>query len=287
MRAFLATAIAAGILASSASQPIAQGGPFQISVTLPAGQAAQPVDGRLLVMIAKDPKAGRAAVPDQRQHHRAADLRRRRRRLEARRVGDGRRLGARLPAREHQRHSRRHLFGAGADPQVRNVQAIRRPHREAADGSRRRAAMGARAGESLQHAGQTVSFDPKKGGTIKTRARQGDRAATSTERHQVRQTREHPERAADEILGPADASRRARAAAGRMGHASGREVSALHLSRPLPRRSHQLARDAARPQPRARLRGALQLEGLQPHAAGIRVAVLQGMDRRRISRARS
>ena len=44
---------------------------------------------------------------------------------------------------------------------------------------------------------------------------------------------------------------------------------------------------SSRSRPGARLRGALQLEGLQPHAAGIRVAVLQGLDRRRISRARS
>jgi hypothetical protein len=51
----LAAAIA---VASIPDHPVAQGGPFQISVTLPAGQAAQPVDGRLLVMIAKDAKAG-------------------------------------------------------------------------------------------------------------------------------------------------------------------------------------------------------------------------------------
>jgi hypothetical protein len=43
-------------LALTTSHPIAQGGPLRFSVTLPAGSAA--VDGRLLVMVAKDPKAG-------------------------------------------------------------------------------------------------------------------------------------------------------------------------------------------------------------------------------------
>ena len=95
---------------------------------------------------------GRAALPDQRQRQRSADLRHRCRRPQGRLGGDARRIGARLPAREHQRHSRRHVFGAGADSQVRDLQARRRPHGEDADGSRRGPAVGARARQRLQHA---------------------------------------------------------------------------------------------------------------------------------------
>jgi len=39
------------------ANPVAQGGPLRFSVTLPAAEK-QPVDGRLLVMLAKDPRAG-------------------------------------------------------------------------------------------------------------------------------------------------------------------------------------------------------------------------------------
>src|SRR5688500_8421291 len=58
MRAFMASAFAAGILCLPGSHTVAQGGPFQFSVTVPTTQASTPIDGRLLVMIAKDPKAG-------------------------------------------------------------------------------------------------------------------------------------------------------------------------------------------------------------------------------------
>ena len=58
MRALIASAFAAGVLILPGSHIVAQGGPFRFSVTLPASAASQPVDGRLLVMIAKDPKAG-------------------------------------------------------------------------------------------------------------------------------------------------------------------------------------------------------------------------------------
>src|SRR5687768_16991261 len=58
MRAFIASAFAAAILSLPGSHTVAQDGPFRFSVTLPASQASTAVDGRLLVMLAKDPKAG-------------------------------------------------------------------------------------------------------------------------------------------------------------------------------------------------------------------------------------
>jgi hypothetical protein len=50
--------IAVACFALASGQPAAQGGPVRFNVTLPAGATQSPVDGRLLVMIAKDPKAG-------------------------------------------------------------------------------------------------------------------------------------------------------------------------------------------------------------------------------------
>jgi hypothetical protein len=46
------------VLLARSSSPVAQGGPLRFSVTLPAAAGTQPVDGRLLVMLAKDPRAG-------------------------------------------------------------------------------------------------------------------------------------------------------------------------------------------------------------------------------------
>jgi len=46
------------VLVFSRPSPIAQGGPLRFSVTLPLSAGTQPVDGRLLVMLAKDQRAG-------------------------------------------------------------------------------------------------------------------------------------------------------------------------------------------------------------------------------------
>jgi hypothetical protein len=58
MRATIAVAISAALFAFGSVEPVAQGGPFRFSVTLPPSAGTQPVDGRLLVMLAKDPRAG-------------------------------------------------------------------------------------------------------------------------------------------------------------------------------------------------------------------------------------
>ena len=46
------------VVVFSRPSPIAQGGPLRFSVTLALSAGTQPVDGRLLVMLAKDPRAG-------------------------------------------------------------------------------------------------------------------------------------------------------------------------------------------------------------------------------------
>jgi len=66
MRATIAVAISAALFAFGSVEPVAQGGPFRFSVTLPASAKAtvgrpgegDSIDGRLLVMLAKDPRAG-------------------------------------------------------------------------------------------------------------------------------------------------------------------------------------------------------------------------------------
>jgi len=66
MRATIAVAISAALFAFGSVEPVAQGGPFRFSVTLPAPAKAtvgrpgegDSIDGRLLVMLAKDPRAG-------------------------------------------------------------------------------------------------------------------------------------------------------------------------------------------------------------------------------------
>jgi hypothetical protein len=51
-------AVAVALFAALTTWPEAQSGPLRFNVRVPASQAAQPLDGRLLVMIAKDPRAG-------------------------------------------------------------------------------------------------------------------------------------------------------------------------------------------------------------------------------------
>jgi hypothetical protein len=58
MRATIAVAISAALFVFGSVEPVAQGGPFRFSVTLPLSAGTQPIDGRLLVMLAKDPRAG-------------------------------------------------------------------------------------------------------------------------------------------------------------------------------------------------------------------------------------
>ena len=54
--------MAIAVFAALVIQPAAQPGALRFSVTLPAATASQPLDGRLLVMIAKDPRAGLPTV---------------------------------------------------------------------------------------------------------------------------------------------------------------------------------------------------------------------------------
>ena len=82
-----------------------------------------------------------------------------------------------------------------------------RPHREAADGPRRRSAVEQRARKSLQHAAK-INDTANDGRAIKIAARQSYSANRTAKGYEVHQARADAERVADEVLGPADVSRR-------------------------------------------------------------------------------
>ena len=129
---------------------------------------------------------------------------------------------------------------------------------------------------------------PRKAGTIAIALDQAIPPIPTAEGHEVRQARAHPERAADEVLGPADAPRRARAAAGGLRHASRRALSARHQPRPLSRRPSADFREEP-PDPNLKpdySRRASTSPGYNRIAAGARVTSSTRTGPARTSRAR-
>ena len=85
--------------------------------------------------------------------------------------------------------------------------SARRPHGEAAARPRRGTAVGERARQPVQRAGEDAhrSVERRAGAHL---ARQEDSAAPGSARHEVREAHPDSERSADEVLGPADVPRR-------------------------------------------------------------------------------
>ena len=112
-----------------------------------------------------------------------------------------------LPHRQSQRRAARRVLGPGTAARVRNLQAERWPHGEAAARPRRGPAVDVGAGQSVQRAAQ----GPHRSLVGRRRAhlaRQEDPAAARPARDEVHQAHPDPERAPDEVLGPADVPRR-------------------------------------------------------------------------------
>ena len=154
--------------------------------------------------------------PVPRQQH-AADLRRRRRRPRSPAqdvVIDDRVVG--WPARSLTDIPAGRLLRAGADQPLRDVPPRRRPHDQDADGPGRGAALGPEAGQLLQQAGQDARRS-RRGRRDQDLDGPGDSADRAAEGHGAGEVPARPERSADEVLGPADASRRDRDAAARTG----------------------------------------------------------------------
>src|SRR6185369_933212 len=191
----------------------------------------------------------RTALSDQRRPDDTTSLRHRRGRMEARRNKDSGPKRFRLSGPQPFRHQARRVLGAGTSSSLRNLQTLRRPHGQAADGPRRRTAVEPRARQSLQHAEtdphrrqHTASFH---------RAGPSDSADRAAERHEVHQAHSNSERAPNKVLGSPDAPRRARPPAGRIRHASRSSLSARDLPRALSRRHQRFSRDAARSESQA------------------------------------
>ena len=111
----------------------------------------------------------------------------------------------------------------------------------------------------------TIGGDGGDGGGV---ARQGDSADSRGEGHEVHPSPEDPERAVDEVLGPADVPQRERAGARGLRRASERAYPADDFRGPLQPRLRRLPDRAARSEPEAGPQRALSPRGLQPNPAG-------------------
>ena len=139
------------------------------------------------------------------------------------------------PLESLSRASARQLHRAGAPAQVRDVPPCRRPHREAADGPRRRPAVEQRAGQPLQHAADDAT------GTAGAAALSASRSTRSSRRCPIRPTRSTSSTCASRASGSrssgaATCSSARTSCCPRVRRAPERALSARHLPRPLSQR---------------------------------------------------
>ena len=273
------------VLLLAALAPLASIGPAaapSITVRLAPGAASEPIDGRLLLLISTEktgePRFQIDAGPKTQQVFgidvdgwRPGETKT----IDAEVLGYPRASLRDVPPGEYRVQALLHRY--------ETFTARRRSRGQAADGSRRRAAVEPRAGQPVQHAG----VDPHRRERVGRPGddRSGDPADRGSADDEVHPPRADPERAADEVLGAPDAPRRARPRARGLRRASERALSAGHLSRPLPADDRRLPRDAARPEREVRVLGALPPGLLQPDPGRAGVSALQGLDGAGISRA--
>ena len=245
------------------------------------------VDGRLLVMIAKDPRAGepRFQINDGAtgQLIFGVDVDG----LEAGRGGD-----ASTARRSASRSRASTTFPAG----TYSVQALLHKYEtfKRGDGhtvkmpmDRGEGQQWARAPGNLYSTPQTITFDPKQGGTIAITLDQmiAPLPAPKDTKY-VKHERIQSERLTKFWGRPMHLGAHVLLPEGWDTHPDARYPLFIYHGH-FPADLTELARDAAGSEPQARLLGALQLEGLQPHAAGVRAAVLSRTGPARTSRARS
>ncbi len=286
LSALLAAAtLAAGLVSLDARQPASTPGPLRFEISYPASRSDTPLDGRLLLILSTrkdgEPRFHVAFGPEG-QPVFGLDVENWPAGAPAS-VDDGtigfpvQRLSE-IPAGTYTVQA---LFHRYETFKRGDGHTVKMPM-DRGEGQQWNLAPG-----NLYSTPRQITIDPATSGAIAITLDQIIPEIPAVEGHEVREARAHPERAAHEVLGPADAHRRRGAAARGLGHASAGEVSAVRLPRPLPRHHLRLARDAARSEPGARLLHALQPQGLQPHPAGIRLPVLQGVDGSELTRAGS
>ena len=140
----------------------------------------------------------------------------------------------RLPVGEPRRCPARQVSRPGAAAPLRDLPPRRRARRQAAHGPRRGAAVEPGAGQPLQHAARGHDRTGPGARRSPSRSTRSIPPIPEPADDEVHQAREDPERAADGVLGPADAPWRARPAAGGLRRASRGPLPTRHLPRPLP-----------------------------------------------------
>ena len=240
-----------------------------ISVSFPASPSAQPLDGRLLLLLSNDPsEEPRMQINDTPKSQMVFGV-----------TVDGwkpgrphhhRRQRARISAGAPARCSARRLHHPGRPEYLRNLPPRRRQDHQALGRPRRRQAVEPRARQSDVKAASGSHWarcgaDPR---TDQHLARPGHSADSARAGHKIHPPHSHPVRAADKVLGTAGLSLGHRSRARRIRHPSQGPLSADRLSRPLRLGVQRLPRDSARSQPEARLLRPLPSRRLQPHPAG-------------------
>ena len=200
--------------------------PLRFAISFPAARSAQPLDGRVLLFISDDGKTEPRTQTDQYRANTTRPI-----------FGvdvDGMKPGQDVviddtivgwPARSLKDIPAGRLLRPGAVQSLRNVPSRRRPHRQDADGPGRGAALGRQAGQLLQQAGEDARR-PGRRRRDQDLDGPGDSADRAAEGHGAGEVHPRAERSPHEVLGTSDAPRRDRPAAVRMGHASGRALSA-------------------------------------------------------------
>ena len=212
----------AGVPAAHAAADAAR---LRFAVSYPRSLASGPLDGRLLLLLSNDASA------EPRFQVRDIDVPKSQQVFGIDVVGwkpgepaviDASVLG--FPAESLRGGHGRPLSRAGAAAPLRDVPPRGRPRGEAADGPRRGAAVEPRARQPAQHSARD-RLRPRARRDARGRARPGDPGDPAARRHALRQAHPHPERAAHEVLGAADAPRRRGAAAARLRRAPRRPAS--------------------------------------------------------------
>ena len=156
--AAMASCPAAGAFPPAADLSLKGPGP-QFRVRFGPEQSTSPLDGRILVMLSKDPaEEPRLQINDSPKTQQIFGID-----VEGLKPGqdavvDATALG--YPVESLAERSRRELSGPGPPAPLRDLSQGRRAHRQAADGSRRRDAVEQGPRESLQHA-REVTLDPR------------------------------------------------------------------------------------------------------------------------------
>ncbi len=252
------------LLAPGAAASDAPGAsPLKFAVSFPKAASASPLDGRILLVVSTDgsdePRKQVGLGLDTQQIF-GIDVDGLPPGEEA--VVDATVLG--YPLESLAPDPGRDVPGPGPPAPVRDVPPRRRAHGQAADGPRRRAAVEPGPRQPLQHAAGGRDRPRPKARHDCDRLDKVIPPIPDPPDHEVHQAREDPERAAHEVLGPADAPGRARPAARGLRRASRRALPARHLPRSLPPNVRRLPRGAARPGPQARVQRAVPPRGLQP-----------------------